>query len=571
MKRWEQISGMSFSTSFINRLRIGQKLAIIPTLFILASLGIFIYTLTTLYNQKSDAVLIDVAGRQRMLNQRQFKEILLVANGFEADYHFTRDMFNETLDALQNGGKVNTNFETTAIRELPPAPTEKIWTKLDENKKIMADFTRSADVFLTLAKDDPEYYQKLNELYNLNQKLYTSANKVVKLYTAHSESKISNMLRWVIAINATIGVIGIFLSLLILRGVLRSLKKLAEVTKKVANGDLTSKIEVTSADEVGSLGMMINRMIDKLSNIVVKIRKTSGYVSSASGQSGEVARKLTVDMQNQASQTSDVSASIHEMTAAIFENASNSSETSNFAQKASEKAQEGKKAMQTTLTGMEEIAASTSKTGELIQSLSNQADQIEEIIKVIDEIADQTNLLALNAAIEAARAGEQGRGFAVVADEVRKLADRTINATKKIADTTKAIESHTREAAESMSDANERVKKGKEASLETEKILEQIVEEILRAVDMVSQIATATDQMSSTAEGIASNVETINTITNQSASGAERLAETSDKLNQQTEILNGLVNQFKLPEDVSKAAHNGGLSETAVSKYGLIS
>ena len=191
---------------------------------------------------------------------------------------------------------------------------------------------------------------------------------------------------------------------------------------------------------------------------------------------------------------------------------------------------------------------STGKAGEIVESLSSRADQIGDIIQVINDIADQTNLLALNAAIEAARAGEQGRGFAVVADEVRKLAERTTKATGEISETIEAIQSDTREASKSMEAACSVVNRGKDMAIKTEEVLKKIIESVSKAMDMIREIAVASEQMSGGAEEISKNVEAISRVTRESAAGSEQMAGTADRLTHQTERLRDLVNRFRLRE-----------------------
>ena len=198
---------------------------------------------------------------------------------------------------------------------------------------------------------------------------------------------------------------------------------------------------------------------------------------------------------------------------------------------------------------MEEIVLSTEKLREIIKTLTHRADQIGDIIQVIDKIADQTNLLALNAAVEAARAGEQGSGFAVVADEVRKLAERTTDATKQIAETIEAIQNDTKMASESMNEANTNVQKGRETTENSQKVLEEIVSTVARAMDMIQQIAAASEEQSAGAEEISSSMESISTVTKQSAENTEVVASVAHELDIQAKLLGEVVGQFKLKEE----------------------
>ena len=177
-----------------------------------------------------------------------------------------------------------------------------------------------------------------------------------------------------------------------------------------------------------------------------------------------------------------------------------------------------------------------------------------EIIEVIDDIADQTNLLALNAAIEAARAGEQGRGFAVVADEVRKLAERTTKATTEIAAMIKGIQEDTGGAVASMEEGTTQVEAGTELAIQAGESLTKIVSVVNEVQSVIEQIATASDEQSATAEQISGNVANMSTVTKQSAQGAEQMASTAEELNRQTDQLNELVSKFKIESNSSNVA-----------------
>jgi methyl-accepting chemotaxis protein len=252
------------------------------------------------------------------------------------------------------------------------------------------------------------------------------------------------------------------------------------------------------------------------------------------------------------------------MSRTIVETASNATISAEASQEASKKASEGSVKLDESKKGMQRIVTSTDTVGNNITSLANKTEQIGEIAQVIDDIADQTNLLALNAAIEAARAGEHGRGFAVVADEVRKLAENTTKATKEIADTIRAIQAEAKDANISMQEAGNAVKDGLKMNDEVGLVLGDILASVGNVTNQISQVAAASEEQSATAEQVSTNVEAINNVANESAVGVQQIASASEDLNRLTEKLSQLVDQFK----INKGKSSRHTQNYAVGEYG---
>jgi methyl-accepting chemotaxis protein len=234
------------------------------------------------------------------------------------------------------------------------------------------------------------------------------------------------------------------------------------------------------------------------------------------------------------------------MSRTITDNASNSTRTAEVAEQNGQIAFKGGKAVEDTVSKMKDIAMVVKNTSTSIEKLGSSSQAIGEIISVIDDIADQTNLLALNAAIEAARAGEQGRGFAVVADEVRKLAERTSDATKQIAKMIKGIQQETQDAVLVMQTGTKEVENGIKLADDAGNSLRLIVSSSQELINMITQISAASEQQSATSEEISKNVNSISKVISESARQIEDIAESSDNLSQQTVLLTELMSQFKL-------------------------
>ena len=277
-------------------------------------------------------------------------------------------------------------------------------------------------------------------------------------------------------------------------------------------------------------------------------------MASASSEISSSTEQMAAGAQEQTSQATEVAGAVEEMTKTIIENSRNASSTAETAKSAKVSAEQGGRVVEETVVGMKRIAEVVRQSAGTVQELGRSSDQIGEIITVIEDIADQTNLLALNAAIEAARAGEQGRGFAVVADEVRKLAERTTKATKEIAGMIKKIQTDTQGAVVAMEEGTKQVSAGIALADKAGASLQEIVTVSQKVTDMVTRIAAASEQQSKASEQISHNVEGISNVTNESAMGVQQIAQAADDLNRLTENLQTLVGRFKVTGTKSKSS-----------------
>ncbi len=323
---------------------------------------------------------------------------------------------------------------------------------------------------------------------------------------------------------------------------------LAEM-EKFSSGDLSVYLKAEKeSDDIGRLFKGFNDAAANLRNVITRVMEAAEVAASSSAEISSTTEELARGAEQQSAQTADVAAAVEQMTKTILATAGNASSVSNSAKNVNEQAKLGAKKVDENKKGIERIIASSGRTGEIIASLAGKTDQIGEIARVIDDIANQTNLLALNAAIEAARAGEQGRGFAVVADEVRKLAERTTKATKEIAETITAIQKEAKEADSSMSEAQDAVENGRKLTDEVEAALVNILESMKNLTLEVEQVAAASEEQSSAAEQISRNIDMINTVTNETSNGIAQIAGASEDLHRITENLNETVGAFNVKE-----------------------
>lgn len=325
--------------------------------------------------------------------------------------------------------------------------------------------------------------------------------------------------------------------------------------KKFASGDLTVKIEDSENDAIGNLFKGFNEAVDKIQELITDITEVAVATANASNEISSSSEQMAAGAQEQSAQTAEVASAVEEMASTIMETTKNTSIAAQKSKEAGEIASTGGKVVEETVAGMNKIAMVVSQSAKIVRELGNSSDQIGEIIQVIDDIADQTNLLALNAAIEAARAGEQGRGFAVVADEVRKLAERTTKATKEIADMIKKIQKDTGGAVESIEMGTKEVEKGKELANKAGDSLKSIIKGTNVVVNVVTQVAAASEEQSAASEQISKSIEGINSVTQESATGVQQIARASEDLNRLTKNLQTLISKFKLKTN-SKEKNN---------------
>ncbi|HOL81835.1 MAG TPA: methyl-accepting chemotaxis protein [Ignavibacteriales bacterium] len=326
----------------------------------------------------------------------------------------------------------------------------------------------------------------------------------------------------------------------------RSVEKFMIEMDKFANFDLSAYIQVEKDDEIGKLGYAFNRVVENIKNLVRQVSEAIQATASASSEISASTEQMAAGANEQTQQASQVAMAVENMAALILQSTKNAGQAAQTAQQASVDANKGVKKVQETKDGMQKIVISTKQTGEIIASLTKKTDQIGEITQVIEEIAEQTNLLALNAAIEAARAGEQGRGFAVVADEVRKLAERTAKATKEIANTIKAIQSEAIEADNSMAQATKAVEYGMQLTEEVSTSLSEILNGFNKVSQIVVEVANASEKQSASSESISRNIESISTVTQETAMGIQQIARAADDLTRLTENLRQLITKFKI-------------------------
>lgn len=336
------------------------------------------------------------------------------------------------------------------------------------------------------------------------------------------------------------------IAFMITRSITKPVAELVAMNDKLADGDLTVAITVAGDDEIRRLADSSRRVVDNMRDVLGKVTETSSQVASASDRLQSTAEQIATGAEEVAAQTSTVATASEEMSATSSDIARNCSMAADSSKLTSESATRGAAIVQETIAGMGRIAESVKLSAATVENLGTRSEQIGAIVGTIEDIADQTNLLALNAAIEAARAGEQGRGFAVVADEVRALAERTTKATKEISEMITAIQHETKSAVRAMEEGVAEVEKGAASSEKSGHALEEILAQINEVTMQINQIATAAEEQTATTSEITSNIQQVTDVVHQTSRGASETATAASQLSSNAVLLQSLVSHFRL-------------------------
>jgi len=394
--------------------------------------------------------------------------------------------------------------------------------------------------------DSEKYFIQGTETIKLNLELY---DNVMQILDSILESRISTMkTNILINIVASLGLL--FAALYIFGGFKNSLMYSIDQIKKsvhaMANGDLTTKVKLEARDEMKLISHDMNLMIDKINDLITQVINCTNQVVISSEQSGS-ASKDTLDGVNQQNQELElIATAMNEMSATVHEVANNAASTTEATRNADQESNNGRTVVNQTIKSINALSSEMQQASNVIKQVEQDSESIGSVLDVIRGIAEQTNLLALNAAIEAARAGEQGRGFAVVADEVRTLASRTQDSTQEIQTMIEKLQLGARNAVTVMDDGTQQTEKTVAHAAEAGTTLETITAAVDHINSMNEQIASAAEQQSSVAQEINKNVVNVRDIAEHTVTHANKTAESSEMLKGVAAQLQSLITEFKV-------------------------
>ncbi len=494
---------------------IKAKIFFIIFLYLILFLAIFIISTSIVKSQKNDGLVINLAGRQRMLTQKMTKEIFQYLNEdnpalkdkYASDVKKTMKIFEMTLLALKDGGKAPLDLKMSKYKICPKAQTDEIERQLSKVLSQWKTFKKNILEILNAGKSASIFTQK-DYILSHNLQLLSTMNTAVTMMQKFSEEKskimfITQLFALIVGI-----LISIFSIVFVNKSIISRILMIHRNMTKAASGNLTDRIDITKFnileknDELYDLCKLYNELMDKISSMIKDIQVASAQVNTSGKEIAQVSQQIADGAHQQ-------SASFEQLTSSVQSNANNARQANEIAQNTRNKAQSAGQNVSTMIDAMSKIEKSSK--------------QIANAVAIITEIADQTNLLALNAAIEAARAGEHGRGFAVVADEVRKLAERSASSAKEIGNLIK--------------DSLIQVNNGVEISQTTGQNLEEIVKAINEIAEQIDAISLATQEQAATMDENTKVTET-------NAAAAEELSASANELANQSDRLEELVKKF---------------------------
>jgi twitching motility protein PilJ len=511
-----------------------------------------------LLENDADAGQVAVAQRQSWLAERIVRSINKVLVGGEgavmAADSFERDaaLFERVLQGMRNG---NPNLDIVMVSDPEAAAS------LNDIAEIFEIVSGSVSQIMATSPELFQVREASGNIFADSQTLLELASDLIGQIQVASDTRLFNS-NWVLVLGLVAMVLIAGAVFVIIRDTQNDLQQTAETNEQnqnailrlldeladLADGDLTTQATVTE-DFTGAIADSINFAIDQMRSLVSAINTTAVQVTSAAQETQATAMHLAEASEHQAQEIAGASAAVNEMAVSIDQVSANAAESAAVAERSVAIAKKGADVVQATINGMDNIREQIQETSKRIKRLGESSQEIGDIVSLINDIADQTNILALNAAIQASMAGDAGRGFAVVADEVQRLAERSSAATKQIEALVKTIQNDTNEAVISMEQTVAEVVRGARLAQDAGVALEEIENVSKNLADLIQNISNAARQQASSAGHISNTMNVIQEITSQTSAGTTATAKSIGNLAQLANDLQSSVAGFKLPEN----------------------
>ncbi|WP_010485682.1 methyl-accepting chemotaxis protein [Pseudomonas sp. S9] len=503
------------------------------------------------------AAQVSVAQRQSLLAERILGSVNKVLAG-DTDSVQAADTFGR--DASLFGRVLNAMLEGNAAMEITKVEDSEALDRLGEISELFEFVSGSVDEILETSPELFQVRESANSIFTVSQTLLDKASDLSLGFEGLADSRqVNTLVGYVLGLLVLASII--LIGIVMVRSTNRRLAETAEKNDRnqtailrlldeiadLADGDLTVAATVTE-DFTGAIADSINYSIDQLRDLVATINLTAVQVAGAAQETQATAMHLAEASEHKAQEIAGASAAINEMAVSIDQVSANASESSAVAELSVAIANKGNEVVHNTITGMDNIREQIQDTSKRIKRLGESSQEIGDIVSLINDIADQTNILALNAAIQASMAGDAGRGFAVVADEVQRLAERSSAATKQIEALVKTIQTDTNEAVISMEQTTSEVVRGARLAQDAGVALEEIEKVSKTLAALIQNISNAARQQASSAGHISNTMNVIQEITSQTSSGTTATAKSIGNLAKMASEMRKSVSGFTLPE-----------------------
>lgn len=453
------------------------------------------------------------------------------------------ELSGEKLAKIKGHGSALNFDQSDALEQIEGLRTD-FKVQFDELEKIHGSEKWRTDSYL-IRTEVGVVLDRIN--HNLKQ-LVSLQRQLIENTSMELAGEVHNVRALVLGLLVTGIVVGIAIAWLLTFMVTCPIATAAYAMKDIAegDGDLTHRLEVKNSDELGQLAGAFNTFMDKIHALITQVAGSTSQLSAAAEEMSMITGETRNGVQRQQTETESVAAALNQMSSTVHEVANHAGSAAEAANQADERAAHGKLVVNNTVNSIDTLASEVEQAADVIQKLEKDSDNISTVLEVIQGIAEQTNLLALNAAIEAARAGEQGRGFAVVADEVRSLASRTQESTLEIQAMIEKVQGGARNATSVMEHSRSMAAESVKQASEAGSALESITSSVAEINSMNTQIAEAARQQGAVAEEINHNVSNITSVAHETASGADQLSQASHELANLANDLQAQVAQFKI-------------------------
>ncbi len=473
--------------------------------------------------------------------QNELTILLLMCRRHEKDYFLRRDEKYVT----QVGERVK-EFS---------AKMDQLGIEDDVKKKmnaLLTDYKNGVDAILAADKAVTQAEKRSREIATELQQQVSSIASETDQAVAAAKQRVSDLLgaqtKAMTAMLAIAGIAGMLVAYLVTRSVVKPLRSVVHRMDMIANGDgdLTQTVDESRSDELGELARAFNHFVAKIAGVLRRVAQATDDVATGSSRIAAASTQFSAGIDEQSKQVNQIVAAVSELSASVGEVSQQADTVSGSAHQSGLLAGQGDEAVKKTISDIDGIRQSVQSVANIVTDLGRRGEEIGQIVSVINDIAEQTNLLALNAAIEAARAGEHGRGFAVVADEVRKLADRTTKATEEIGRSISLIRDQTTKAVGGIENGVKTVAAGTERARAAGDNMKAIVQNASQTAELVARIAAASKEQGSATEQIGRSTESVSRVVQENAKGATESAAAAEELSKKSANLRELVSSFKL-------------------------